>query len=175
MYVSSSPPFRTGLAAFTASGSAPLIVLHGVTMKRRSPFLQFHRCPPVYSLRVHWVPLFPSSQSTRGLRRQSSSCCAQLSRAQTTMPHPTLPWSIELSSGVSPSLLPHCSSHLQRNLPCSAWKTQAERYRWRVPLLAPSALCGSPGFAQRVGQVGLCDHDNRSIRLAVVLTLTARM
>ena len=45
-----------------ASGSAPLIVLHGVTMKRRFPFLQFHRCPPVYSLRVHWVPLFPSSQ-----------------------------------------------------------------------------------------------------------------
>ena len=45
-----------------ASGSAPLIVLHGVTMKRRVPFRQFHRYPPVYSLRVHWVPLFPSSQ-----------------------------------------------------------------------------------------------------------------
>ncbi len=74
-------------------------------------------------------------------------------RAPTTLPHPTLPWSIELSSGVSPSLLPHCSSHLQRTLPCSAWKTQAERYRWRVHLLAPSALCGSPVFAQRVGQV----------------------
>jgi hypothetical protein len=29
-------------------------------MKRRFPFRQFHRCPPVYSLRVHWVPLFPS-------------------------------------------------------------------------------------------------------------------
>src|SRR5713101_128995 len=79
-------------------------------------------------------------------------------RAPTTLPHPTLPWSIELSSGVSPSLLPHCSSHLQRTLPCSAWKTQAERYRWRVHLLAPSALCGSPVFAQRVGQVDLCDH-----------------
>ena len=45
-----------------ASGSAPLIVLHGVTMKRLVPFRQFHRYPPVYSLRVHWVPLFPSSQ-----------------------------------------------------------------------------------------------------------------
>jgi len=32
------------------------------TMKRRFPFLQFHRCSPVYSLRVHWVPLFPSFQ-----------------------------------------------------------------------------------------------------------------
>ena len=31
-------------------------------MKRRFPFLQFHEYPPVYSLRVHWVPLFPSSQ-----------------------------------------------------------------------------------------------------------------
>ena len=45
-----------------ASGSAPLIVLHGVPMKRRFPLLQFHRGPPVDSLRVHWVPLFPSSQ-----------------------------------------------------------------------------------------------------------------
>ena len=62
MHVSSSPPFRTGRAAFTAPGSTPLIGLHGVTMKRRFPFLQFHRCPPVYSLGVHWVPLFPSSQ-----------------------------------------------------------------------------------------------------------------
>src|SRR5262245_55333687 len=45
-----------------ASGSAPLIILHRVTMKRRVPFRQFHRYPPGYSLRVHWVPLFPSSQ-----------------------------------------------------------------------------------------------------------------
>ena len=45
-----------------ASGSAPLIVLHGVSMKRRVPFRQFHRYPPVDSFRVHWVPLFPSFQ-----------------------------------------------------------------------------------------------------------------
>ena len=51
-----------GRAAFTASGSTPLIVLHGGTMKRRCPLLQFHRCPPVDSLRVHWGPVFPSSQ-----------------------------------------------------------------------------------------------------------------
>jgi hypothetical protein len=31
-------------------------------MERRFPFRQFHRSPPVYSLRVHWVPLVPSSQ-----------------------------------------------------------------------------------------------------------------
>ena len=30
-------------------------------MKRRCPFRQFHRSPPVYSLRVHWVPVFPSA------------------------------------------------------------------------------------------------------------------
>src|SRR6266571_4771276 len=35
-------------------------------MKRRFPFLQFHRCPPVYSLRVHWAPLFPSSHRRGG-------------------------------------------------------------------------------------------------------------
>src|SRR5438067_4265185 len=60
--VSSSPPLRTGLAPLRASGSAPLLSLHGVTMKRRFPLRQFHRCPPVYSWRVHWVPLVPSSQ-----------------------------------------------------------------------------------------------------------------
>jgi hypothetical protein len=58
----SQSPLRTGLAPLKASGSTPLIVLHGMTMKRRFPFRQFHRYPPVYSLRVHWVPLFPSSQ-----------------------------------------------------------------------------------------------------------------
>jgi hypothetical protein len=58
----SQPPFRTGRAALTAPGAAPLIILHGVTMKRRFPLLPFHGCPPVDRLRVHWVPLFPSSQ-----------------------------------------------------------------------------------------------------------------
>src|SRR5262245_18426091 len=44
-----------------ASGSTPVIVLHAGTMKRWFPFRQFHRHPPVDSLRVHWVPLVPSS------------------------------------------------------------------------------------------------------------------
>src|SRR6266404_104229 len=48
----SQPAFRTGLATLIASGSAPLIILHSMTMKRRVPFRQFHRYPPVYSLRV---------------------------------------------------------------------------------------------------------------------------
>src|SRR5262249_9034275 len=42
---------------------------------------------------------------------------------------------------------------------------------WRVHLLAPSALCGSPVFGQRVGQVDLC-HRRRS---AEVLTRSARI
>ena len=54
MHVSSSPPLRTGLATLTAPGSAPLSTLHGMTMKRRCPLLQFHAVPPVDSLRVHW-------------------------------------------------------------------------------------------------------------------------
>src|SRR5205814_9586472 len=36
-----------------SSGSAPLILLHGVTMKRRFPFLQFHRDSPVYRSEEH--------------------------------------------------------------------------------------------------------------------------
>src|SRR4030095_14423024 len=60
--VSSSPPFKTGLAPLRASGLTPLVDLHGNTMKRLFPFLQLHGSPPVDSLRVRWVPLFPSSQ-----------------------------------------------------------------------------------------------------------------
>jgi hypothetical protein len=44
----------------------------------------------VYSLYF----FFPKA---RGLRHQSSSCCARLSHAPTTMPLPTLPYGIELS------------------------------------------------------------------------------
>ena len=59
----SQPPFRTARTTFMVYGSAPVIILHGVTMKRRFPLRQFHRYPPVYSLRVHWVPLCPSSHT----------------------------------------------------------------------------------------------------------------
>src|SRR6266487_4466455 len=45
-----------------ASGSAPLIILHSMTMKRRVPLRSVHRYPPVDRIRVHWVPLFPSAQ-----------------------------------------------------------------------------------------------------------------
>src|SRR2546426_3259016 len=118
-----------------------------------------------------FAPIFPKA---RGLRHQSLSWCTRLPRAQTPMPHPTLRESIGVSLG-SPLPTSHSPSHLSRSLPCSPWKTQTERWRWRVSLLAPSALCGSPGFAQRVGQVGLCDHSKRSIRIVAVFTLIARV
>jgi len=38
LYVSSRPPLRTGLTAFTVSGSAPVVDLHGATMKHLFPF-----------------------------------------------------------------------------------------------------------------------------------------
>src|SRR5262252_5486175 len=55
-----------------------------------------------------------------------------------------------------PSLLPHAPSHPSRSLPCSTWKTHTARDRGRVPLLAPSARCGSPICGQRVEQGDLC-------------------
>ena len=57
----------------------------------------------------------------------------------------------------------HLPWHSSGGFPCAAWKTQTERGRWRVSLLAPSALCGSPGFAQRVGQVDLCYYGKASM------------
>src|SRR5215510_4403321 len=110
-----------------------------------------------------FVPIFPKA---RGLRRQSSSWCTWLSHVQTTMPHPTLLAGLGVSLG-SPLPTAHSPSHPSSSLPCSAWKTQTERCRWRVSLLAPSALCGSPGFAQRVEQVDLCDDGNQFPAIAV--------
>jgi hypothetical protein len=136
-----------------------------------SPVPQVSTCVQLARSLGTFVSLFSKA---RGLRRQSLSWCTQLSWAQTTMPHPTLRAGLGVSLG-SPLPTSHSPSHPSRSLPCSLWKTQTERCRWRVSLLAPSALCGSPGFAQRVGQVGLCDHGNHSSASAVVFTLIARV
>jgi hypothetical protein len=60
--VSSSPPFKTGLAAFTAPGLAPSILLRDPHAPRSVPshFLSIHSTFPVDSLRVRCVPLFQS-------------------------------------------------------------------------------------------------------------------
>ena len=81
-------------------------------------------------------------------------------RAPTTLPHPTLREGLGVSLG-SPFPTSHSPCHPSRSLPCSPWKTQTERGRWRVSLLAPSALCGSPGFGQRGEQVDLCHRGPR--------------
>src|ERR1043166_4874398 len=117
-----------------------------------------------------FVSLFSQA---RGLRHQSSSWCARFSRAQTTMPHPTLHEGLGVSLG-SPLPTSHSPSHPPRSLPCSTWKTQTERDRWRVHLLAPSALCGSPAFGQRVEQVDLC-HLWHRFRWTGVPTRSARV
>jgi len=171
--VSSSSPLRTGRATFMASGSAPVIGLHGMPMKRRFPCRQFHRCPPVYSLRVHWVPLCPSSHRLGAFAVSahpgvpSFPGCRLLCPIRLSMRALAFRWGL-------PYLLAHSPSHPSRSLPCSSWKTQAERWRWRVHLLAPTALCGSPGFGQRVGQVDLCHLCSRR-RWALVPTRTARI
>jgi hypothetical protein len=159
--VSSSSPFRTGLATLMASGSTPVIILPGMTRKRRFPCRQFHRRPPVYSLRVPWVPCVALFSQARGLRRQASSWCARLSRAPTPLPHPTLPEGLGVSLG-APFPPAHAPAHPSRSLPCSTWKTQTACWRWRVCLLAPSALCGSPVFAPRGRQVDLWDEGHTS-------------
>src|SRR2546425_2191815 len=96
----SQPPLRTGRAAFTASGSAPAVLLHGhSTMKRSFAFLQhprsIHRGQLARSLGT-FAPVFPQA---RGLRHGSSSPCARLSRPPTTLPHPTLREGVGVSLG----------------------------------------------------------------------------
>ena len=57
--------------------------------------------------------------------------------------------------GVSLTYFPLALTSLTKS-PVFNMEDSTERCRWRVSLLAPSALCGSPVFGQRVGQVDLC-------------------
>jgi hypothetical protein len=117
-----------------------------------------------------FVPLFSQA---RGLRPPSSSWCAQLACAQTPRPPPTLRQGVGVSLG-APWPTGHSPAPPLRSLPCAAWQTQTARARWRVALLAPSALCGSPVCGQRGEQVDLCHLCSR-LREALVRTLTARV
>ena len=143
------------------------------TMKRSFALLphprSMHRGPLARSL----DPFAPVLPPARGLRRPSSSWCPQLSWAPTPLPHPTLRAGLGVSLG-APLPPSHAPSHPSRSLPCAAWQTHTARCRWRVARLAPSALCGSPGLAQRGRQIGLGDHGQRSSGLAVVFPLIAR-
>ena len=116
LHVSSSPPLRTGRAAFTAPGSTPLLGLHGVTMERRCPLLQFHGCPPVDRWRVHWGPVFPSAQRrgacavrphtrVRGLPTRRLLCPIRLasvaSSCRAAFPPHDFPTALRLPRGIS--------------------------------------------------------------------------
>ena len=124
-------------------------------MKRRFPFRQFHRCPPMYSSRVHWVPLFPSSHRLGAFAISPHPGVPSFPGFRLLCPIRLFLRALAFRWGL-PYLLTHSPYHPSRSLPCSTWKTQTERDRWRVSLLAPSALCGSPVFGQRVSQVDLC-------------------
>ena len=88
----------------------------------------------------------PVFSQARGLRHQSSSCCARLSRAPTTLPHPTPVRTSGISLG---SRLPtlHFPSHSSK-----VSRVHNEGLKRNglggVLLNAPSPLWGSPVFLQ---------------------------
>jgi len=105
-YVSTSPPFGTGLATFMASGSTPSISLSGFPLSVSLHFFSFDWCIPQSScisensLRVRWYiqhsqkmhslsTFAPIFSQARGLHHQFASWCVRLSRTPITMPHPT--------------------------------------------------------------------------------------
>ena len=165
----SQPAFRTGLATLIASGSAPLIVLHGVTMKRRAPFRQFHRYPPVYSLRVHWVPLFPSSHrlGAFAFRPPPGVHGFPVRRLLRPIRHFLRHWGfVGVSLTYSP--LPFASGQEASRVHNEGLKRNAGG---GVLLNAPSPLWGSPIFLQgrvRLTWSPITDHPMQS---SLVLTL----
>src|SRR5215475_6532263 len=76
--VSSSPPLKTVRTTFMVYGLAPAVILRAHT-KRSCPFLQLHRYPPVYSVRVRGVPLLRSFRRLGAFALEIFSPCAQLS------------------------------------------------------------------------------------------------
>src|SRR5215510_11494669 len=113
-----------------------------------------------------FVPIFPKA---RGFRHQSSSWCAQLSWAPTTMPQPTPVRTSGISLG---SRLPtlHCPSHASQvsRVHNAGLKRNAVG---GVLLNAPSPLWGSPIFLQgkvRLTWSPMTDHPMQS---SLVLTL----
>ena len=142
-------------------------------MKRRVPWRQFHRGPPVDSLRVHWGPLLPSAHRRGACASRpppgvpGCPVCRRLGPLRLSLRALALRWGL-------PALLPHAPAPPSRRLPGSSWKTHTARDRWRVPLRAPSALCGSPVFGPRGEQVDL-GHLCHRRRWAEVPTRSARV
>ena len=152
-YVSSSPPLSTGRAACTASGSAPVVDLHGATREhlfplRRHPqdftrvscqFAGIHESKNARGQRARSLgPLFVASSlssilpKARGLRRGDDSPCGPRYCPLTPLPHPTLREGLGVALG-SPFPPSHSPSHPSRSLPCAVWRTPTACWRWRVP------------------------------------------
>ena len=109
-HVSSSPPFSTVRAAFTAHGATPLVDLHStsyeasVSISMAStevhpcfiPFRQHARAPrsrtacAFAGYLVRHLPLYFILPEARGLRHGEYAPCGRRYRPPTTMPHPTL-------------------------------------------------------------------------------------
>jgi hypothetical protein len=75
----------------------------------------------------------PSSLTGSVISREriAASWCTWLSHAPTTMPHPTLLEGLGVSLG-SPLPTFRSPSHPSGSLPCSLWRTQTRRFRWRI-------------------------------------------
>ena len=98
------------------------------------------------------VPFFPKA---RGLRLQSSSWCAQLSWAPTTMPHPTPSGSLGFRMGLpSPTL--HSPSHSLKVSRVHGIGPISGLLCGGVFISVSLPLFGAPHPRHRVGQVYLC-------------------
>ena len=123
-------------------------------MKRRFPFRQFHGCPPVYSLRVHWVPLFPSFHrlgafaisphpGVHGFPVRRLLCPIRLSPETSSFREAFPPHYFPTALGIPRGVSRVHRGGLKRD------------EGGGVLLCVPSALCGSPGFPEDT-QVDLC-------------------
>lgn len=154
-------------------GLAPAVPLRDDT-KRSFPFRQLPSAFPVDSLRVRWVPLVRSFRRLGVFAMGTVPVCTAFPCSDYYAPSATPCRHRDFVQGL-PLPTIHLPWHPARSFPCSAWQTQMERGRWRVSLLAPSALCGSPVFAQRVEQVDRCDRGHPISWARLVLTRSARI
>ena len=84
------------------------------------------------SLRVRWVPLLPVFPQARGLRHRGTSprvhgfpVLRLLRPIRHFLRHRSF-------VGVSLTYFPPSFASLQKALPCSLWRTQTRRCRWRI-------------------------------------------
>jgi len=128
-YVSSCPPLKTVRTTFMVYGLAPAVPLRART-KRSFPFRQLHSAFPVDSLRVRWVPL------VRSFRRLGAFAMGQMPRVHgfpvRRLLRPIRHFLRHRSFvGVALTYFPP-SFASSESFPCSLWRTQSRRGRWRI-------------------------------------------